>query len=31
MQKIMADAKPEAAYFASSDGHRGGIIVVNHR
>jgi hypothetical protein len=29
MQKILADAKPEAAYFGDRDGHRGGIIVVN--
>jgi hypothetical protein len=29
MQKIMADIKPEAAYFTAVDGHRGGILVVN--
>jgi hypothetical protein len=29
MQKILADAKPEAAYFGDRDGKRGGIIVVN--
>src|SRR5690348_3724729 len=29
MQKIMTDAKPEAAYFTELEGHRGGIIVVN--
>jgi hypothetical protein len=29
MQKIMADLKPEAAYFAAFDGHRGGILVVD--
>jgi hypothetical protein len=29
MQKILGDAKPEAAYFTAVDGHRGGIIVVN--
>lgn len=29
MQKIMADHKPEAAYFTEFEGHRGGIIVVN--
>jgi hypothetical protein len=29
MQKIMADLKPEAAYFTEIEGHRGGIIVVN--
>lgn len=29
MQKIMADLKPEAAYFTAVDGHRGGILVVN--
>ena len=29
MQKILADAKPEAAYFSSADGHRGGYIVIN--
>ncbi len=29
MQKIMADLKPEAAYFTELEGHRGGIIVVN--
>ena len=29
MQKIMADLKPEAAYFIAVDGHRGGILVVN--
>lgn len=29
MQKIMADIKPEAAYFTELEGHRGGIIVVN--
>ena len=29
MQKIMADIKPEAAYFTAIDGHRGGIIIVN--
>jgi len=29
MQKIMADLKPEAAYFTAVDGHRGGTIIVN--
>jgi hypothetical protein len=29
MQSILADLKPEAAYFAEMDGHRTGIIVVN--
>ncbi len=29
MQKIIADAKPEAVYFTAVDGHRGGIIVVD--
>ena len=29
MQKILADAKPEAAYFGDRDGKRGGILVVN--
>jgi hypothetical protein len=29
MQKIMADAKPEAAYFTAVEGHRGGILVVD--
>ena len=29
MQKILAEAKPEAAYFGDRDGHRGGILVVN--
>jgi len=29
MQKIMADLKPEAAYFTAVDGHRGGILVVD--
>jgi hypothetical protein len=29
MQEILADAKPEAAYFGDRDGRRGGIIVVN--
>jgi hypothetical protein len=29
MQKIMAELKPEAAYFTELEGHRGGIIVVN--
>ena len=29
IQKIMGEAKPEAAYFAEFAGQRGGIIVVN--
>ena len=29
IQKILADAKPEAAYFGDRDGKRGGILVVN--
>ncbi len=29
MQKILADLKPEAAYFSEFDGQRGGIIIVN--
>lgn len=29
MDKIMSDLKPEAAYFTSIGGTRGGIIVVN--
>jgi hypothetical protein len=29
MQKIMADLKPEAAYFTAVDGHRGVILVVD--
>jgi hypothetical protein len=29
MQKVMADVKPEAAYFTAIAGHRGGILVVN--
>jgi len=29
MQKILADLKPEAAYFTEFEGHRGGIIIVN--
>ena len=29
MQKILADLKPEAAYFTEFEGQRGGIIVVN--
>ena len=29
IQKILADAKPEAAYFTEFEGQRGAIIVVN--
>lgn len=29
MQQILADAKPEAAYFTEYDGHRGAILIVN--
>lgn len=29
MKKILDDIKPEAAYFSATDGHRGGILVVN--
>jgi len=29
MQKILADLKPEAAYFTEFEGHRGGMIIVN--
>ncbi len=29
MARILDDAKPEAAYFTSMDGRRGGYIVVN--
>ena len=29
IQKIVGDAKPEAAYFAEFGGQRGGIVVVN--
>ena len=29
IQKILSEAKPEAAYFAEFGGQRGGIIVVN--
>lgn len=29
MQKILAEAKPEAAYFMEYDGQRSGILVVN--
>ncbi len=29
IQKILGDAKPEAAYFTEQKGHRGGVIVVN--
>lgn len=28
IQKILAEIKPEAAYFSEQDGHRGGILVV---
>jgi hypothetical protein len=29
VQQILADMKPEAAYFTERDGHRGGIFVVD--
>ncbi|MGH7728809.1 MAG: panthothenate synthetase [Vulcanimicrobiaceae bacterium] len=29
LQRILADIKPEAAYFSECDGHRGGVLVVN--
>lgn len=29
MKRILDEIKPEAAYFASMDGRRGGVIVVN--
>jgi hypothetical protein len=29
LQKILADLKPEAAYFSESEGHRGGTLVIN--
>ncbi|MDR3740982.1 MAG: panthothenate synthetase [Terracidiphilus sp.] len=29
MQKLVANSKPEAAYFTSLDGHRGGFLVVD--
>ncbi len=29
MKRILDEIKPEAAYFSSMDGHRGGVIVVN--
>ncbi|HWE83852.1 MAG TPA: hypothetical protein VG267_02840 [Terracidiphilus sp.] len=29
MKKILDDIKPEAAYFTSMDGCRGGVVVVN--
>lgn len=29
MKKILDEIKPEAAYFTSMDGRRGGVIVVN--
>jgi len=29
MGGIMADTKPEAAYFTTMSGHRGGILIVN--
>jgi hypothetical protein len=29
VQSILADQKPEAAYFTAEGGHRGGIVVVN--
>lgn len=29
IQKILADIKPEAAYFSEQNGHRGCIMVVN--
>jgi hypothetical protein len=29
MQRILAKAKPEAAYFMEHDGHRSGILIVN--
>ncbi len=29
MQKIMADLKPEAAYFTEIEGHRGGVNMEN--
>lgn len=29
MNRILGDLKPEAAYFTTIDGHRGGIIVLN--
>jgi hypothetical protein len=29
MRKILADIKPEVAYFTEQDGQRGGIFVVN--
>jgi hypothetical protein len=29
IRKILADIKPEVAYFTEQDGHRGGVFVVN--
>lgn len=29
IKRILDEIKPEAAYFTSQDGHRGGIIVVD--
>jgi hypothetical protein len=29
MEKIMAEIKPEAAYFCAKDGQRGGFFIVN--
>ena len=29
MRKILAETKPEAAYFTDNNGHRGGVLVVN--
>jgi hypothetical protein len=29
VQSILAEQKPEAAYFTAEHGHRGGILVVN--
>jgi hypothetical protein len=29
MQRVLADLKPEAAYFTAINGHRGGFLVVD--
>jgi hypothetical protein len=29
IEKILSDAKPEAAYFTEQDGHRSAILIVN--
>ncbi|MGE5276653.1 MAG: panthothenate synthetase [Acidobacteriota bacterium] len=29
MRKILDEAKPEAVYFTETDGHRGGVMLIN--